>query len=164
MFSVILSRYLAKLDAADSADEISGVIEDFLLQFDIYMFSAALLKNTRLENDDVQWMSNTTQAHFEEYMSENRIHDDYGIRRNATGNDFTPFFIGDEFVSETPDILDNEIDFYKYNASLGYRSGVAVPLKMKVEGLPAGFSLWSEMNKAQFERLICVFRRITWIS
>lgn len=155
MFSEMLDRYLAKLNTAESTEDISSLIGSFLSQYDLSMFSAVLVKNAQLETiDDIVWMSNTTDAHFEEYNATNRIRDDYGIRKHTTENLISPFLIGSEFMSETPDIKNNEIDFYKFNESQGYRSGLVVPLKTQISGLPTGYSLWSGLSKAQFDLLV----------
>ncbi|MAP95382.1 MAG: hypothetical protein CMK07_10565 [Ponticaulis sp.] len=155
MFSPTLEEYLVKLDAVSTTEELTQLIEAFLHQFDISMFSAILVKNAALTSEeDIAWINNAPEAHFEEYQATNRINDDYGVRKHASENIITPYLIGKEFVSETPDILPNEVDFYDLNDSVGFKSGLVIPLKTPVDDLPTGFSIWSDLSREKFQTLL----------
>lgn len=155
MLSAVIETYVGRLHAATTPDEVSLVVGECLQQFDISMFSAVLVKSqTITSDDDIEWLNNTSAAHFEEYYATNRIADDYGLRMATDSGVVLPFLIGDEFVPEIAGIQENEIDFYKFNSSMGFKSGIGIPMRTQVEGLPSGFSIWSDMSKARFETLL----------
>ena len=136
-------------------NEVSTLMGDFLSNYDVKMFTAALIRKDQDKNEiHAEWLSNTTKQHAEDYLSEGWIESDYGVRASAFNPNSSPFLIGDEFAENIQDLKQNERSFYKENALVGLKAGLSIPIATKTQGIVGGFSIWADMCKSQFRSMI----------
>ncbi len=151
-------EHAERIQNATCIEDVKDLMERFLHEYQINMFAAALISKDEVSNGaQAQWLTNATRQHYDDYTSEGWINCDYGVRMTLEGGAVSPFFIGQQYVADirkTTEMRPDEVEFYNGNATIGLRSGLAIPMPTSLFDYRSGVSIWSDGDKTDFDLLI----------